>query len=338
MSTKQRINAFLMVFGLAAFSLNAQNSILPSYGNSRTGITGMQFLKIAPDARSAGMGGNVLPVVNDVSSMYWNPAGLSKLDTNKLNFQFGHTAYFAGIGLNYAGTAYRLNSSTVIGLSLISLNTGDMPVTTEFQPFGTGETYSANSTVIGLSMGKNLTDFFSFGITGKFAREGVAGVNINNALFDLGFLYDIGIANTRFGVNISNFGFNVQPNGSLKTLSLSGKQTLTEFQTVSVPAIFRLGFAWDPIKNETHTLTTTAQLNHPTDNNESFGIGGEYAWKQTFYGRMGYEFGIDETGLPAFGIGVKAKRNFGVFRFDYGYNNKDRLGNTHRFTIHLSVL
>lgn len=329
--------AILFLFTFSSAVAVAQNSWLPAYGNSRTGITGMQFLKIAPDARSAGLAGNVLPVANDLSSVYWNAAGLTQLDTQKFHFQFGHTNYFAGLGLNYGAAAFKFKHQGALALSIINLSTGEIPVTTEFQPFGTGETYTVNSFSAGLTYAQKLTDQFAFGITGKYAREALAGVVTNNALFDLGLNYDIGKANTRFAVGISNFGFNVQPDGSLQRLTLNNKTQVSSFESVSVPAIFRLGFAWDAIKNAQHTLTGIAQLNHPTDNNESFGIGAEYAWKKTFFARTGYEFGQDESGLPAFGIGVRTQRNFGMLKFDYGFNNKDRLGSTHRFTLQISV-
>lgn len=329
-----KLKTFLLLL-LLHQSVTAQ--LLPQYGASRSGTVGMQFLKIGIDARSAAMAGNTIASINDVSALYWNPAGLTRLDTQKFHFQGGHTAYFAGIGLNYVGAAMRNKSGGVWGVSLISLNSGDMPVTTEFQPNGTGETFSFNSTSLGLSFAKALTDNFSFGITGKYAREGVAGLVTNNAIFDLGFQYDVGYANTRFAVTVSNFGFNVKPNGTLQWLSLQGKQTLNDFEEVAVPAIFRIGFAWDPIKSENHLLTLTTQLNHPTDRNESFGLAAEYCWNNTFFARSGYEFGVDEAVMPAFGAGVQFKRNFGLLRLDYGFNNKSRLGNTHRFTLGLSV-
>jgi hypothetical protein len=46
-------------------SVRAQ--VLPAFGATRAGTTGMQFLKIGPDARSAGLSGNFVALVNDVS-------------------------------------------------------------------------------------------------------------------------------------------------------------------------------------------------------------------------------------------------------------------------------
>jgi hypothetical protein len=326
----------VLLLGSLFGTLSATAQVLPSFGGSRVGTTGMQFLKIGVDARSSGLGGNFTALANDVSALYWNPAGIARIDSQKLHIQFGHTLYWADIGISYGGAVVRVGEG-YLGLSVLSLNSGDMDVTTEFQPFGTGETFQANNSAIGLTYARALTDQFAFGITGRWARESIAGINTNNAIFDFGFQYNVGLMNTRFAVTVQNFGVNVQPNGELKMLKLTGPTTTSNFEEISVPALFRIGVAMDPYVDEVNRITATAQLNHPTDNNETFGIGAEYSWKNILYGRMGYEFGVDETGLPAFGVGLHAPRNFGYLRIDYGFNNKSRLGNVHRFTLGIGI-
>jgi len=82
-----KLKTTLLYLFLFAFSI-AQAQILPTFGNSRTGGSGMQFLKIAPDARSAAMSGSVVGLVNDASAMYWNPAGITSIDTGKVTANF----------------------------------------------------------------------------------------------------------------------------------------------------------------------------------------------------------------------------------------------------------
>ena len=211
-----------------------------------------------------------------------------------------------------------------------------MDVTTEFEPFGTGQAFSANDIAVGLSLGRILTDNFRFGITGKYIRESFAEVYNDNAVVDFGFQYEVGKANTRFAVGVSNFGFNTEPSGTIIVPTLSGFDTVQTFERVSVPAIFRIGIAWDPVHSIEHHLSITGQLNHPTDNNETYNIGAEYSWKKTLFCRTGYEFGQDETGLPDFGFGIRFRRNFGMLQIDYGFQNKSRLGTVNRFTLSAS--
>jgi Type IX secretion system protein PorV len=323
----------LCIILLLIVTIRVEAQILPAYGDSRTATTGWQFLKIGPDGRSAAMSEAFLAVVDDVSSLYWNPAGITQLDTNKFNFAVDYVDFAAGTNLNFGGITYRIDDNTLVGVSLQFFDAGEMDVTTEFMPFGTGQTFRATDLGIGLTLAKELTDQFSFGVTAKYIREDLASVHNQNVVFDFGFQYDIGIQNTRFAVAISNFGFNTQPGGEIAVLNLNDSTSINEFTEIAVPTVFRLGFAWDAIKNDKHILTTALQLNHPTDNNETYSIGLEYGWKQLFYARTGYTFATDSGAFPAFGFGTKINRNFGSIRLDYGFNYLDNLGMVNKIGI-----
>jgi len=64
-----------------------------------------EFLSIGVGARSLAMGGAISGSVNDVTSYFWNPAGLSRIDAG---FQVAamHTSWFSGVGnYDYIGLA-----------------------------------------------------------------------------------------------------------------------------------------------------------------------------------------------------------------------------------------
>ena len=328
-------NILIALFIFISTSVNAQ--LLPSSGGSRTGTTGFQFLKIAPDARGASMDGCMTAVADDASAMYWNPAGITKLDTQKVHLQFSQTKYVGASNLSFAALAYRLNKETVLGFSVTYFSTPVMNVTTEFLPTGNGQTFKASDVSAAITYAKLLTDNFSFGVTGKYVREDIADISSHNAVFDFGFRYDIGKANTRFAVGISNFGFTTEPSGDIARETLSGNDTINSFDRIATPTIFKIGFAWDAIKKNKNLLTLAAQLNHPTDNNETYGLGVEYVWNKIVFARSGYSFGEDEKGLPAFGFGVRFKRNFGMLQLDYGYQSKNRLGSLHRVSFSVAL-
>ncbi len=317
---------------------SVQAQLLPTFGNSRTGGSGMQFLKIQHDARSTAMGGAAVGIAIDVSALFWNPAGITKTDTGKFNLMLSHTRYYANTQANYMGVVVKASHLSYVGLQVIALNYGDMEETTEFQPYGTGRNVNLSNVLVGLTYAKILTDNFSFGLTGKWAHEGIADVYVNNFLFDLGLTYNIGLKYSRFGVTFSNFGLNVSPSGEVKILKLNGEKTVSNFSEVSVPSVFRIGGAFDPVHNKSHVLTLAGQLNHPTDNNETFAFGAEYGYRSLLFARSGYEFGSDESfSFPTAGFGLRLPRNFGNLKFDYSLSNKARLGNLHRLTLALCI-
>ena len=98
-----------------------------------------EFLNIGVGARGLGMSGAQAATVNDVTSTFWNPAGLIGINSD---FQVGlmHSEYFGGISkYDYLGTAFPMkNKKGVIGLSLIRLAVDDIPYTLNIiQPDGT---------------------------------------------------------------------------------------------------------------------------------------------------------------------------------------------------------
>ncbi len=321
----------LLICGFFLQKTSAQ--IFPKYGDSRTGTTGFQFLKIAPDARSVGMGEAFTAVANDLSAVYWNPAGITKLDSSNIHVQAGQTVYYSNLKMQHVVIAKKIRPSVFMAAQLQYLSTGYMNVNTEFAPTGNGQQFTFTDFAAGLTLAKTLTDNFSFGVTAKFIREEIATVYTNDAVIDFGFQYDIGKGNTRFAVGISNFGSPVHPSGSIGQTMFGGDITYNNFEKINVPAIFRLGVATDVVKQKYQMLTLAMQLNHPTDNNESLNFGAEYIWHQLFYGRTGYQIGTDENYMPSFGFGILVKRKFGGIRMDYGFQSKKILGTVHRITL-----
>lgn len=109
----------IIFLGLFAFSF-AQ---APKYSN--------EFLNIGVGARALGMSNSYVTSVNDVTAGYWNPAGLLGIK-NKSQVALMHSEYFAGIAkYDYGAFATRLDSNSVLGVSLVRFGVDDIPNTTE---------------------------------------------------------------------------------------------------------------------------------------------------------------------------------------------------------------
>ena len=170
---KHTARLVLVVAVLVLWAMPARAQLIPSFGSDRAGTAGFQFLKIPIDARSAAMGETVAANAMDASALFWNPALAAQTDRPQVGI--GHTAYYADVALSYAAALYHLQSfGLTVGASLQALNSGEMDVTTEFEPFGTGETFRLVDLAAGLTVAQALTDLFSYGVTAKYVTERVA--------------------------------------------------------------------------------------------------------------------------------------------------------------------
>jgi len=325
----------LLMSGLAVMPAEAQ--LVPNLGGQRAGISAFQFLKIGVGARGVAMGEAFVAVTDDASSLFWNPAGLVQTPENQVFV--AHTEYVADIRHEYLGAMYHLSDVDVVGIAFTSLHMEDMEITTETQPMGTGRYFGFGDAGIGLSYARKMTDQFSFGATVRYVQETLDALRMRSVMIDLGTYYYTGLGTSRFAVVISNFGADVSPEGI--TTPLDGTPVET-FQSFSLPTLFKLGFAMDPVLTEEHRVTASVQLNHPNDNAENVRLGVEYAWQNTFFLRGGVKrtigqrlLGADETSEESFmlGAGFRATTSVSTITADYAFAEFGRLGSLHRFSV-----
>jgi long-subunit fatty acid transport protein len=286
-----------------------------------------QFLKIGVGGRASAMGDAFVAIANDASALYWNPAGLVQFE--KMQFLISHNEWLVDIDHDFLGFVYHLDNSNALGLAVTSLNMQDMPVTTEFAPFGTGEYFGFSDIAIAVSYSRKMTEQFSFGGTVRYIEETLDKLKMRGFMIDLGTYYWTGLGSTRFAVVVSNFGNQLAPDGDVV---LIGKREKSEWQSFSPPTIFRIGFAFEPYETTEHKVTTAIQLNHPNDNSENVSTGVEYKWNDMFYIRGGYKFNVDEQNY-SFGAGVNVPISIADFTLDYAFSNFERLGSSHRFSM-----
>ena len=324
---------------LALAVLPARAQLLPSLGGERAGTSGFQFLKVPVDARAAALGQAVVAHGGDVSVLYWNPA----LAASAEGIQAGlhHSAYFVDVTLDFAGVIVPLpGTNMAVGASVQTLNSGEMDVTTEFQPFGTGETFRLMDLAVGLTFAQALTDLFSYGVSTKLVRESVAGLTASTVVADLGFHYSVGTTGLQLAVALRNFGLDGKPDGSLERPVIGSQPQVVErsFESMTPPTTFHIGASWDVLPGGgDHSLHVSTQLDNPSDNAETWSAGVEYAWQDMLYLRTGYRFGIEEYTTPSIGAGLQAPVSGARLRFDYGFNRLDRLGVVHRVGVNVTL-
>lgn len=90
-----------------------------------------EFLKIGVGARALGMSNAFIASADDVTSGYWNPAGLTRLNSDR-QVSLMHSEYFAGIAAyDFAALATKLDDKSSLAFSFIRFGVDDIPNTTQ---------------------------------------------------------------------------------------------------------------------------------------------------------------------------------------------------------------
>ncbi|MEO8398790.1 MAG: UPF0164 family protein, partial [Ignavibacteriaceae bacterium] len=80
---------------------------------SKRGTTAASFLSIGQGPRAIGMGSAYVAISDDPSSLYWNPAGITKIEG--ASFMVDHTQWLADISYNFLAFTYNLGDFGTIG-------------------------------------------------------------------------------------------------------------------------------------------------------------------------------------------------------------------------------
>lgn len=179
--------------------------------DGRRGTSGATELQLPVGARGTALGGAVASDVSGIEAMFWNPAGLAA--TPGTEALFSHTRFFADMKLNYAGVATKAGGLGTIGISAKVLSVGEILVTTEQAPDGTGEVLTPTFSVLSLGWGRAFTDRVNFGSSINYVHEEIANNVANGVAFDFGVQYGTDWHGFRFGVAMRNIGPSMQFSG-----------------------------------------------------------------------------------------------------------------------------
>lgn len=315
----------------------------PSNGEfNKVGAAGMQMLKIGVGARATAMGGAYGAVADDLTALYWNPAGLAK--TKDVTADFHYTYWFAEFNHSFAAIALPVSENFTSALQVSSFGTSGIPLTTVMDNEGTGQTYSVNDVCIGLSFSGYLTEEFSFGITGKYLTSSLAGLSSDGIAFDIGTLYETGIQGINLGFSMHNLGSSQTYTGEdlNRTIKIYDyvRQTAIDAQyttaAYSIPLIFRAAISGDIIEMDEHKVIGAIDFITYSDIPEQFHFGAEYSYDRMFQARVGYVVGHDQLGITG-GVGISYIGGGFAGKFDYSYNPTTILGDINRISISLGM-
>jgi len=325
--------------------------ILPLFAQSVTkvGTTAASFLNIDVGAEAVGMGGAYVAVASDVTSMYWNSAGIARLP--KSQAMFSHTKWIADVTFNYAGVALALGNLGTLGANATFITMDDMERTTIMEPNGTGEMFSAGSYAFGLTYARNLTDRFSMGMNFKYVNEEIYHSHAQGIALDIGTLFTTQFHGLTIGMNISNFGTKMQMTGR-DMLIQSDIEPLLHGNNPNInanlatdkydmPLMFRVGVSMDVMKGAANSnLILAVDALHPNDDVESVNVGGQYIFNNMFALRAGYNslFAGEDSEI---GLSLGAGFTYNVMNqaeliIDFAYVDFGVLNNIQKFTLGIS--
>ncbi len=308
---------------LAALALLA---VLPGLASAaeifqKVGTFDGQFLKIGVGARAAAMGGAFVAVADDATSLFWNAAGIARLDADKSEVSLNHANWPAELSFDQVGYVFHIKRIPgAFGAHVRALSMDPMLETDSYHQdpdVGTGRTFDAGMLAAGITYARSYTDKFSAGVTANLVHEGLAEFSQQTFTFDVGTLYDVGVWGMRIGMGIQNIGSQIQ---------------FIE-RDARVPAVFRVGTSATLLSRADQKLLGSFEFSHPPDNAERLNAGVEYSLRNFAFLRGGYNINYDAETWAAGGGFYFPVSAVGRASLDYAYTDMQDLGGAHRFSL-----
>ena len=257
------INPMRKYLYLPIFTLLMSLSIL-GQSNSRVITTGVPFLLITPDARSAGMGELGVATSADVYSQQWNPAKYVFAEKSQ-GLGVSYTPYLSKLvdDIFLANITYYTKNTerSAWGASLKYFSLGDI----QFNDLVANTIVQQgierpNELTLDISYGLKLNEKFSLAVAGRFIRSDLklssdadatpaSTLGVDIAAFYKGDVFDLGDnkGRMRYGMNISNIGPRLKyDEGGQKNY---------------IPTNLRIGTGLDLIIDANNTLNFNLELN-----------------------------------------------------------------------------
>ena len=327
----------------------------------RSGQAGASELLINPWTRSSGWGGVNTANVRGLESMFSNVAGIAFTQSTELIFS--HTSWLKGSDVNLFsfGFAQRIGESGVMSMSVMSMNFGDIDITTNSHPEGGIGTFSPSLMNVSISYAKAFSNSIYAGITFKIITESIADISANGLAIDAGIQYVTGeLENIKFGIVLKNVGPTMKFSGdgfSLTGQFFGGNELQFTFEEraadFELPTALLIGAAYDFLWGENSRLTLAGNFSSNSFTKDQFTGGIEFSLRNFIMLRAGYTYeeGIDKSIYdpsqrtnankgPSVGFSVQVPLNKEIgsnFAVDYSYRATDHFNGTHSIGARISL-
>jgi hypothetical protein len=197
---------------------------------SRIGTSGGNQVLVPVGARGIAMAGSERVFSGGLESVYWNPAGLARsTSTSALATSM---EMFGDVGVNYFGVGSPIGEMGALGVTVKSIDMGDIPVTTVQDMDGAGGgTFKPTLSTFGLTYANAFSDRAFFGVTGKLVYESIPRASASALALDIGVQYTgfADIEGLGLGLALTNIGTDMHYSGSGLTSQAVGADGIQDF-------------------------------------------------------------------------------------------------------------
>jgi hypothetical protein len=269
---------------------------------SNVGARAAEFLTVPVGARGTALGSAFAAAADDITSIYWNPAGLGFMDNPQAFYTYVNMPL--EVTLNYGAVAAPVfGGQGVVGAFFEVLDLPSQEITTVLQPEGTDSFFDSNSLAGGISYAHNISDRFSAGVTTKIVNESVADVSGTAIAFDFGSNYHTTLfgRTVKLAFVVQNIGSEITLDGSRLFFNVSPDELDDRESTESpivrlpdnlfprrdrgasqragsftLPTIFKTGVSYNVIEESGNNLTLAGEFWNPNNQREVYSLGAEY--------------------------------------------------------------
>lgn len=369
----------ILITGLALYALGGSpaelagqtvvSGLLPSAhrGVTQVGTRGANFTRIGATARARAMGDAGAALLDEpAGAVFYNPAAAALAESFDVSGTWTDLYGNSGVKHSHLGAVIPFGFSG-FAIQSVSFRSGVITPTREWTPYGYdllfGDFMEWQSTSLGLSYARRITDRLAMGATAKYLQEGLELAKAKWWALDVGTVFQTGIYGLNMGVAVLNVGGESRFEGPLTYGSVERSYRIfpdkilgTDLyfrhvtEGIQLPTMFRmalqtelmgapysvLGGAGGP-----HAINAVGEVNDSFDMDIEGRVGVEYSFRSTFFVRGGKYFQNEDrapwtlTDGLSFGAGVRLgmfNRTVGV---DYAFTSIGLLGDIQSISVRL---
>ena len=305
--------------------LSLSETVIHASGNA--GVSGADFLEIGVGSRPLALGEAFTAALNDINSIYYNPAGLGTMKFPV--FSVMHQELILDSRFENASVAFPLP----YGFMGVSASVFWVPpfekIDVEGNQTGTVQFYNSATTVAyGFSLG-----FVELGISGKYIYQRIDTLVLHSAAVDLGILkrlylyspFDAPVRNFAVGFSIQNIGTKAKDDPLPRIARLGLNYNLTRW----------LGVYTDFVENIIDS-SDLYDFAYGFDENFRINTGLELSYMDIVYLRGGYRF--NDAGTYSFGFGFDYAIKNVSFVIDMSYSDTGIFGPNYSITVAFKLI